>query len=714
VQNFVNDDHPGAWERLVDRLLASPLYGQRWGRHWLDIARYATTKGYVFQENPIYPFAHTYRDYVVDAFNNDKPYDRFLLEQIAADQLDLEENDPALAALGFLTVGPRYLNREPDIIDDRIDVVTRGTLGMTLACARCHDHKYDPLPTADYYALYGVFASSEEPDKLPLIGEIEETPGYLAFKAEQDKRRAELENYVNHARQELLTQARERVGDYLLGVAKAEGKLAAAPEFEHGAPRDKLVRRWTDLIKRRIKEKDPVFLPWGAFAELPAEGFAERARELLDGYRPEQEQKSIVNQRVWQALEAKTPASFAEFTSLYAKLLRDVDAEWTALRERNPQAERLPDDAAEQLRRVLYGPDSITDVPPGRESEIFERDNRDQINRLERKIDEWLVESPNAPPRAMVLVDRDQPREPVIFERGNPSRRGDRVPRRTPLILTGGESKPYQQGSGRLELARAIASPENPLTARVFVNRVWNWHFGRGFVESQSDFGQRSDPPSHPELLDWLAWTFMHTDGWSVKRLHRRIMLSETYQQASAVERPECAKVDPENRLYWRMNRQRLEFEPMRDALLAAAGQLDPAMGGRPVDIENPKTTRRTVYARIDRNNFSPLLRTFDYPSPDATSPGRPLTTVPQQALYAMNSDFLRETAGAVDRRAKEAAGDDADASGRIESLYRVALSRDPTPNERKLALQFVEKHPDRWLLLAQTLLLTNEFLFVD
>ena len=235
-------------------------------------------------------------------------------------------------------------------------------------------------------------------------------------------------------------------------------------------------------------------------------------------------------------------------------------------------------------------------------------------------------------------------------------------------------------------------------------------------VDSLSDFGARSDPPTHPELLDWLAWNLVHTDHWSLKALHRRIMLSDAYQQAS-LDRPEARRVDSENRLYWRMNRQRLDFEAMRDSMLAVSRQLDPTLGGRPVDIESPPfSTRRSIYARIDRNNFSPLLRTFDYPNPDATSPGRPLTTVPQQTLYAMNAPFVQQTAQTIaDQIKAEIPGDAPDTTApRIAALYRRILSREPSATETELATQFLQQHPDNLMLLAQTLLLTNEFLFVD
>ncbi|MEZ6052663.1 MAG: DUF1553 domain-containing protein [Planctomycetaceae bacterium] len=235
------------------------------------------------------------------------------------------------------------------------------------------------------------------------------------------------------------------------------------------------------------------------------------------------------------------------------------------------------------------------------------------------------------------MRDRNKPVEPVVFLRGAPDRRGPQVPRRFPRIVTGNEAAPFSKGSGRLELAEQVVAPDDPLTARVFVNRVWMQHFGAALVATPSDFGTRSDPPTHPELLDWLAASFIE-QGWSLKWLHREIMLSASYRQVS-IDRPEARSVDPENRLLWRSNRQRLDFESMRDAMLMVAGVLDPGLNNRSVDIEaSPESSVRTVYTFIDRNNFSGLLRTFDYPSPDASSPQRPHTTVPQQSLYGMNS----------------------------------------------------------------------------
>ncbi len=713
VERFVQDKRPDAYERLVDQMLASPLYGQRWARHWLDVARYADTKGYVFNEDRRYPYSYTYRDYVINALNKDTPYDDFLREQLSADLLGLEDNDPRLAALGFLTVGPRMLNNKHDIIDDRIDVICRGLLGMTVGCARCHDHKYDPVTMADYYSLYGVFASTEEPDTLPVIGEIEQTPEYLAYLEELNKRQAAIDAYRQKTREELLTLAKNHAGDYLQAVVRLAGKLAPGekPVFEHGNPRDKLTQYWATFIAQRIKRHDPVFVPWGAFAALPRESFASQAAALIEKYQQGPDPSANVNRRVWEALQANPPQSLLDVAQLYRDLFKQIEQQLAAARKTGaPETLTDPDD--EQLRRVLYGPGSITDLPAGQESRIFERDHRNELRRLTKQLQAWQVESSGAPARAMVLRDRKQPVEPVVFRRGDPAKRGDHVPRRFLKVFSHIQAEPFQQGSGRKELAECIVSKDNPLTARVIVNRVWAWHFGSGLVSTTSDFGTRVAPPTHQALLDWLAWTFMHEDQWSLKRLHRRILLSRTYRQASTFQ-PDAAAIDPENRLYWRKNRLRLEFEPFRDAMLAVAGRLDLRLGGRGVDIEKQlDATRRSVYAMIDRNNFSPLLRTFDFPNPDGTSPGRPNTTVPQQALYTMNSPFVRRMAEQLAQRKEITASGGTDLQ--VQAMYRIVFARDPQPEELQLAADYLASPEGTLTRLAQALLMSNEFLFVD
>ncbi len=554
VAAFLADNSPNAFAKVVDRLLASPHYGERWGRHWLDVARYADTKGDT-QGNPIFPNAFTYRDYVIRAFNEDLPHDRFLLEQIAADQLELGADKKPLAALGFITVGRRFLNDANDTIADRIDVVTQGAMALTVSCARCHDHKFDPIPTRDYYSLHGVFASSTEPEQPPLLGVTPDAKEYADYLAK-----------------------RKRLDDQLQELGNAPVKQAFVRKLQ--------------LTKEKGK------------------------------------------------LEASHPGS---------------------------------------------------------------------------------------PPRAMVLLDSPNPKNSRVFLRGNPNNLGEDAPRQFLAILTGEMRKPFTKGSGRLELAQAIANRDNPLTARVMVNRVWLHHFGAGLVTTPNDFGLRSDPPSHPELLNYLAWRFME-DGWSLKKLHRLLMLSSVYQQQSD-DKLRNEKLDPDNRLLAKMNRRRLDFESMRDTLLLVAGNLDRSLGGRPVDlIKQPTVARRTVYGFIDRQNLPGLLRMFDFADPDTTNAQRFDTTVPQQALFFLNSAFVMEQAAKMLERPEfkklEVGG------ARIRRLYQLIYQRDPSVEEVKLGLRFIEARsknaaPDPndstkgkrltpWKRYAQVLLMSNELMFVD
>jgi hypothetical protein len=499
VEAFVDDSSPDASSRVVDRLLASPHYGERWSRYWLDVARYGDNKGYVGdnKEREI-RYAYLYRDWVIRALNSDLPYDQFLVKQIAADRLPHTDNLD-LPAMGLLTVGRRFINDRQLIIDDQIDVICRGTLGLTVTCARCHNHKFDPIPTEDYYSLYGVMDGSEE------------------------------------------------------------------------------------------------------------------------------KEVSLV---------------------------------------------------------------------------------------------------PGAAEKALIEEDRSQQSNPHVFIRGNSGNRGEEVPRRFLAVLSGSNRQPFHDGSGRLELARRIASPDNPLTARVMVNRVWQHHFGEGLVRTPSDFGARSDPPTHPELLDFLAARFVK-DGWSVKRLHRLIMLSSVYQQSSDSS-AKSESLDPENRLLSHFNRQRLDFEAMRDALLAAGGDLDEKRGGPSVNLlAEPFVRRRTVYSYVDRQNLQGLLRTFDFASPDAHSPMRHVTTIPQQALFLMNSPFVVQQAERMAARSEVVST--TDTIERIRRMYRLVYSREPTPAELALAQQYLAAPPaaaggkpnpeDKltpWQRYAQALLMTNEFVYID
>jgi hypothetical protein len=577
---FLAETSPDAFARVVDRLLASPAYGERWGRHWLDVARYADTKDGVlmYGDDRIRPYAYTYRDYVIDAFNEDLPFDRFVHEQLAADQIEPKVEPRRLAAMGFLTLGRLFDGNIHDVIDDRIDTVSRGLLGLTVGCARCHDHKYDPIPQADYYSLYGVFASSEQPLVPPLMGPPQDFPGCAAFEKQFGPKRDEVQKMLDSQFALLSETARRRAGDYLVHVATTKpDPLETAIFFLSLAPDDlrpPIVARWRTYLERRGRPDDPVFGPWHDLLALPEADLTRRAPEVLKGWKARSPGTGPgqANPLVVQALGSRTLASRADVARAYGELLVRVYDESKA-------AGADSDGLRRQLLEVLTAHDSPAYFPKSQTRRYMSRTDTDAFGTKVQELDRIAVKSPDAPPRAMVLTDAADLYDPHIFLRGNPSRPGDPVLRQFLWIVQGDRRRPFPHGSGRLDLAHAITAPDNPLTARVIVNRVWMYHFGEPLVDTPSDFGLRSNPPTNPELLDYLT-TRLRRDGWSLKRLHRLLLLSSAYQQAS-FDRPGCRRVDPDNRLLWRMNRRRLDFEAMRDTLLAVSGRLE-APGGRP------------------------------------------------------------------------------------------------------------------------------------
>ena len=714
-------DLAGALARWVDRLLASPAYGERWGRHWLDIARYADNKGYVFFEEKDFPWAWTYRDYVICSLNDDKPFDQFIVEQLAADQLELAGDKTPLTALGFLTLGPRFSGNIHDILDDRIDVTTRGLMGLTVTCARCHDHKYDPIPTTDYYSLYGVFRSASEPTLQPVFQPVPDTEERRAFDAELKKRLKELNGFVTKTRENIINSARTRTVEYLAAV-HAKRNQPSTENFmlltDKGAINPYVIHRWEMFLKTARRERDPIWTVWHRFSALSGDDFAAHApavhRELFST-----PAAPPMNTRVRTAFAAAPPKSMKEIIDGYGKLFKTVDAEWI---EQCDESECLIDNDAETLRLVLYGQNSPPMIPRrlgwGFLALIPDRPDQAVYKELIKAVEQWSMTGKGAPPRAMVLTDIAPPYEPVVFTRGNPHQRGEPVPRQFLAALTSGKPQPFQNGSGRLELARAIASPDNPLTARVIVNRVWAWHFGSGLVTTPSDFGTRSQPPSHPKLLDWLATDFIE-NGWSLKHLHRQIMTSATWQMASTHPREKSKSkilnpkiTDAENRLLWKFNRKRLGYGTMRDTLVTATGQLNSLIGGPPVNVLGTFNPRRSIYGRIDRMDVDPTLRAFDFPDPNLTCARREVTTVSPQALYLMNNATIADYAKRIATRNELPP----EKKAKVKQLYEILFSREPGLDEIALANNYLGKKPGKakWQNFVHALILTNEFSFVD
>ena len=553
-------DSQAAVGRLVDQLLNSPQYGQHMARLWLDVARYADTDSTYRPDTktPYYfPFAFTYRDYVVTSLNEDKSYARFIKEQFAADLMGYGEGDPEMAALGFLGMGPHANRSQAEALDDWIDVTTQGLMGLTVACARCHDHKYEPVPTADYYSLRGVFAGILRP-------------------------------------QEYDRKNQPKVSGY-------SSKEADVRDFE--------------------------------------------------------KQLAEIEQRISEAGNKKAKNN----NRTIAKKIRDTE------------------------------------------------------------LAKLLTFHPGAPAHAMVVRDKKRIPRSYIFLRGDQSSPGAEVPRRFVRILDPQQPEFSSSGSGRLELAEKIASPDNPMTARIMVNRVWGYLMGSHLVATPSDFGLQGAKPTHPDLLDYLADDFIK-HGWSIKHLVRQIATSRVFLQQSR-QREASAEVDPQNSLYWRANRKHFSIEMLRDRLLACSGQLDLKAGGHAGQLwKAGYTKRRAIYGFVNRFNLDPTLRAFDFPTPMQTSASRGESIVASQALFTLNSQFVSDQAIHLVNGDKFLSAESARA--KIEVLFDLILLRRPVENEilkiekfasgvsrLKKSARFVD---DPWQLVAQSLMMTNEFQYVD
>jgi cytochrome c553 len=663
VEAFVNDTRPDAYERVVRRLLASPAHGERWARHWLDVAHYAEDQAHTFGVRPNTQ-AWRYRDWVVNALNDDMPYDRFVKLQIAADLMGDVAGD--LAALGYFGLGAEYYKDAgeapraiADELDDRVDTLTRGFLGLTVACARCHDHKFDPIPQQDYYSLAGVFNSTN-------IGTVFLAPRDQVERFQRASREAKetddrLKAFVKGKRVEKGTANADKLADHLVAAWKVRAgqrDAAKAPGLDPA-----LVARLAALMAPNDKQGKNV----AALAALRTSKKAEEVIQVANGLQAKMKEKgNKADKALTQALLGDNGALLPTEADLAKFLGADDNAKWATMRKQ----------AAESKKAV-----------------------------------------PAAPPVAHGMSERAGADMKVNI-RGNPAALGAVAPRRFLRLLAGDEPARFTKGSGRLELAEAVANKDNPLTARVIVNRLWMHHFGRGLVGTPSNFGLLGERPSHPELLDWLAAELVES-GWSLKHVHRLIVTSATYRQASLAH-PETASRDPDNRLYGKANRRRLEVEAWRDSLLAVTGELNHDLGGPTFSLRQMGTPRRTVYARVSRHELNPLLRLFDFPDANLTAEKRTETTVPQQQLFVMNSSFILDRAKALTVRLNA----EPDGEARIRLAYALTYGRPPDEGELRLGKLYLSMPDDpaetkqnqlpRAVRYAQVLLAGNEFLYID
>jgi hypothetical protein len=617
VQGFIADKDPRAYEKLIDRLLASPHYGERWGRYWLDVARYGEDNPTSEATNPAYPFAWRYRDWVIESINKDLPYDKFVKLQLAADLAPSTPRDD-LRALGYLGAAPVYhtdlrLSKDvtetifTDAWDERVDSVSRGLLGLTVRCARCHDHKFDPILTKDYYALAGIFASTTAAPR-PIADLGKETEQKFMYTAQRLFYLSYLANLMNN---------------------------------EPGSKPEEAAKKSAQFTQEMLKVRDSMEFLKESHPELCA---------YLDGLvRIPRPKPTAAN-----AANAATPA---------------------------PRPAPVPPPAAGRQRR------------PGASDLPF----------TQSVFDAGIWIDGSDPDLTKVDIRPGVARDMNILPHANVATPGTLAPRQYLTVLSKGDTT-FKEGSGRLEFADDIFTQSGPLAARVMVNRVWGWHFGKPLVATESDFGVQGDKPSHPELLDDLSARFI-ANGLSLKWLHREIMLSAAYRQASH-PREEGLAADPTNTLLWRMNPRRLDVEAYRDNLLQVSGDLDTKAPSLSFDLDAADNHARTVYGRVSRGRLNTILALYDFPDPMMTAPRRELTTSPLQQLFVMNSPFLQERAAHLVTRVSAAS----DLSGKIRDIYRDAVNRDPTPKELDTALTYLNK--GTLAQFAQALLASNEVIF--
>jgi mono/diheme cytochrome c family protein len=676
VTAFENDKSPDAFGKVVDRLLASPRYGERWGRLWLDVARYSDDKLNSERDEP-YENSFRYRDWVIKAMQDDMPYNTFVKAQIAGDLMPNKESYEA--GLGFYALSPEFQ-------DDRVDATTRGFLGLTVACAQCHNHKYDPIPTQDYYALLGIFNNTSLHETALAPKPV--VDAYQKHKKEVDEQKAVIDSFIAHQ------------SEQLSGVlaAKTSAYLLAAYTVPAGAPE----KTFTAIAEQRQLDCETL-MRWSKYLAKPRQ-----RHPFLDTWYKAGSQK--------QNTEALTQASrdFEQLVFAVNKEKKRIDDENHIRLGLNPSRSDLSDANLASLARDkyvlwddLFGNKGIYHYGDPQLDRFLSGVWSAHLQSMRAELAVLQKQMPPHYPYLQTIADNPNPVEQRVWIRGSRDNPGEPAPPHFLAILSSGEPKRFTKGAERRELADAIIDPKNPLTARVIVNRVWQWHFGKGLVRTPSNFGKQGDLPSHPELLDFLATRFV-AEGWSIKKLNREIMLSSTYALSAANSEKNYA-ADPDNRLLWRANRRRLDAESLRDSLLLVSGKLDLKMGGPAVPFSNEDNDRRTVYGFVSRRRLDPFLALFDFPNPIVTSEQRLITTVPLQALFFMNSEMVMASAKSLASRVTSSGPDDA---GRIDNAYELLFQRKPTAEERALGLKFVQH--ESWPRYMQVLLGSNEFSFLN
>lgn len=767
IQQFVNDPSPQAYEHLIDRLLETPQYGETWGRHWLDLARYADSNG--LDINLTFYNAWRYRDYVIQAFNKDKPYNEFIREQIAGDLLPFEndeERTQKIVATGFLVMGAKMLSERDkeklrmDVVDEQIDVTGRAFMGMTLGCARCHDHKFDPIPMSDYYALAGIFRSTETVHGNRLGNQfvsgwmtrpLPVKPEHAAAIKKYETNLAKLEQSLNDDSETLkklqggTKQQRDLEG--LAGIVVDDARAQKTGEWKESVfSKNYLGVGYVHDLNEGQGKKSIRFTP-----DLPAAGMYE-VRFAFPGSRGRANRvpvtiHSLQGSKTVYVDQTKSGSIDGMFTSLGTFEFAAGDVSFVEISNKGAfgyvvvdAVQFLPQFKLPKQREVLVAKkptDGAESAAKDKEVKLLQA----RVKKLKEEINTLKENAPPPAPMALAVGEQPDPADYRIARRGNIHQLGDKVDRGFLTIATLKEQPEVSpQQSGRLELANWLSQSQNPLTSRVMVNRIWKHLFGNGLVRSVDNFGHLGEQPTHPELLDYLAERFI-AEGWSMKTLIREIMVSNTYRMSSDFSDDRYQK-DPGNHLVWRMNRRRLSAEKIRDAVLSISGKLELQQGGssvahypeqaispnrnKKVD-QNPSEFRRSIYLPIVRGNVPAALTVFDFPAPEMLVGNRPVTTVPAQALFMMNSPFVVSQA---EQTASKLLSDTKQSDRqRVSQLYQACLGRDATAAEQTEAVQYIDALKQQnakenadaktatqkaWASYCQILFASTEFRFLN
>ncbi|HUB28953.1 MAG TPA: PSD1 and planctomycete cytochrome C domain-containing protein [Terracidiphilus sp.] len=738
VEAFERDKSGDAWEKVVDRLLASPRYGERWGRHWLDVARYSEddVRGLDPKRRGYMPFsgAYRYRDWVIKSFNSDLPYDRFITMQLAGDKLPAKtdaERDDNLTATTYLGAGPWVWDQaEPvqgraDERNERVDAVTRGLLGLTVACARCHNHKYDPIAQRDYYKIVSIFASSTYKD-YPVVSAAQST-AYDKKVVEEANLRADLRDDTSNLSKQLAGAYAMRTSEYLQAAWRVLGtQKKTVEEVSSSAKLDpEVVQRWVDYLPK--EHGYPYLNDWKAMMASP-DSSAAQVKDLADAF-----EKTLLRVRK-QGLEVERENEVIRNKNDVPRfLLIDTNpGKFDTFDEFCPGCElelkALPTDEAKLYQEIFVAQSGEQEekFKPGvlsfsgwalmrRLGQPFQEYITAQQKQIEA-LDKEIKDSPY--PYVNGMEDKAKPVDVNLNIRGNPHSLGPVIQRGFLTVLSPADEKPYSDGSGRLQFAEDIA--RHPLAARVIVNRIWKWNFGTGIVNTPDNFGTMGDKPSNPELLEYLASEFV-AHGQSIKWLQREILLSAVYR-TSTEESAAAHDKDGGNRLYSHFNRQRLDAEELRDSMLFVAGDLNLKETSGPSSDFSPTNLRRTVYCKVSRYRLNNYLMIFDFPNPSFTAEQRFSSNVPLQQLYFMNNPFVFDQAGVLSKRVESEPTEDA----QITKAYEYLFQRKPTADELALGKKFIETTPEKpgytvtgepvtaWREYARVLLSSNEFQFVN